>query len=77
MSLIGFPPGAVIKNPPANARESGDTGLIPGLGRTLEKEMKPTPYSSLENSMDNGARWTTAMALQRGKHDLATKHTLT
>ena len=25
-----FPGGAVVKNPPANA---GDTGLIPGLGR--------------------------------------------
>ena len=26
-----FPGGAVVKNPPANA---GDTGLIPGLGRS-------------------------------------------
>ena len=28
--------GSVVKNPPANA---GDLGLIPGLGRPLEKEM--------------------------------------
>ena len=27
----GFPGGAVVKNPPANA---GDTGLSPGLGRS-------------------------------------------
>ena len=27
----GFPGGAVVKNPPANA---GDTGLIPGPGRS-------------------------------------------
>ena len=27
----GFPGGSVVKNPPANA---GDTGLIPSLGRT-------------------------------------------
>ena len=27
----GFPGGAVVKNPPANAE---DTGLIPGLGRS-------------------------------------------
>ena len=27
----GFPAGPVAKNPPANA---GDTGLIPGLGRS-------------------------------------------
>ena len=27
----GFPRGSVVKNPPANA---GDTGLTPGLGRS-------------------------------------------
>ena len=32
----GFPGGSVVKNPPANA---GDAGSIPGLGRSLEKEM--------------------------------------
>ena len=30
-NLQGFPGGAVVKNPPANA---GDTGLSPGLGRS-------------------------------------------
>ena len=30
-SSQGFPGGAVVKNPPANA---GDTGLSPGLGRS-------------------------------------------
>ena len=39
MSLIGFLHGTVVKKPPANAGESGDTGLIPGLGRALEKAM--------------------------------------
>ena len=29
--MWGFPGGAVVKNPPANA---GDTGSIPGLGRS-------------------------------------------
>ena len=32
----GFPGGSVIKNPPANA---GDTGSVPGLGRSQEEEM--------------------------------------
>ena len=32
----GFPAGSVVKNLPANAR---DAGLIPGLGRSLEKGM--------------------------------------
>ena len=29
----------VVKYPPANAEVSGDTGLIPGLGRCQEKEV--------------------------------------
>ena len=36
VKYLGFPGGSVLKNPPANA---GDTGLIPGLGRSLEEEM--------------------------------------
>ena len=31
MLLLDFPGGAVVKNPPASA---GDTGLTPGLGRS-------------------------------------------
>ena len=33
---MGFPHGLVVKNLPANV---GDSGLIPGLGRSPEKEM--------------------------------------
>ena len=33
---MGFPGDPVVKNPPANA---GDTGSIPGSGRSLEEEM--------------------------------------
>ena len=29
--------GAVVKNPPANAGDTQDTGLIPGLARSLGK----------------------------------------
>ena len=36
MGKRGFPGGSVIKNTPANA---GDVALIPGLGRSPEKEM--------------------------------------
>ena len=35
-SSLGAP---VVKNPPANAGDSRDTGSVPGLGRSLEKEM--------------------------------------
>ena len=33
---MGFPGGSVVKDLPANA---GDVGWIPGLGRSLEKQM--------------------------------------
>ena len=36
MTTIGFPSGSAVKNPPASA---GDIGSIPGLERSLEKEM--------------------------------------
>ena len=32
---------SAVKNPPANAGDTGDAGSIPGLRRPLEKEMAP------------------------------------
>ena len=32
--MLGFPGGAVVKNPPANAGDPRNKGLIPGLGRS-------------------------------------------
>ena len=31
---LGFPSGAVVKNPPANAGDTGDVGSIPESGRS-------------------------------------------
>ena len=36
--MLDFPGGTVVKNPPANA---GDTGLSPGLGRSHCRATKP------------------------------------
>ena len=36
---LGFPGGSVVMNLPANVRDTGDMGSIPGLGDPLEKEM--------------------------------------
>ena len=45
----------VVKNPPANAGDIGDTDLIPGLGLSHgEGSGNPLQYSCLENSMDTG-----------------------
>ena len=39
----GFPGGSVLKNLPTNARNIGNMGLIPGLGRSSrEGNGKPT-----------------------------------
>ena len=41
----------MVKNPPANAGDVRDTGLIPGLGRSSrEGSDNPLQYSCLENS---------------------------
>ena len=53
--LMSFPGGSVVKNPPANA---GDTGLIPGLERSPgEGNGNPLQHSCLGNPMDRGAWW--------------------
>ena len=50
----------VVKNPPANARDVTDVGLIPGLGRLPgEGNSNPFQHSCLENPMDRGACWAT------------------
>ena len=36
---LGFPDGSVVKNPPANAGDTGDKSSIPGLGRSPGKEI--------------------------------------
>ena len=49
----GFPAGAVVENPPANA---GDVGSIPGWGRSPGGgNGNPLQYSCLEKFMERGA----------------------
>ena len=48
------------KNPPANAGDVRDMGLIPELGKSPGGVRgNPLQYSSLENLMDRGAWWAT------------------
>ena len=37
----GFPGGTMVKNPPANAGDRRDAGLIPELGRFVEGNGNP------------------------------------
>ena len=57
---IGFPGGLEVKNPPANAGDIGDRGLIPGSGRSPGGgNHNPLQYSCLGNPMDRGTWWAT------------------
>ena len=61
----------MVKNPPANA---GDTGSIPGLGRTPgEGNGNPLQYSCLEDPTDREAWQATVHGVARVRRDLVTK----
>ena len=53
----GISGGIVVKNPPANAGDTVNMNLIPGLGRSAGEGNGNLlqQYSCLENSMDRGA----------------------
>ena len=46
----------MVKNPPTNEGDAGDTGSVPGLGRSPGRgNGNPLQYSCLKNLMDGGA----------------------
>ena len=53
----GFPGGSTVKNPPADA---GDSGSVSGLRRSPgEGNGNPLQYCYPENPMERGAWWAT------------------
>ena len=59
----------MVKNPPANAGDIGDVGLIPESERSPEGENgNPLHYSCLENPMDRGVWQATVHGIVVG-HD--------
>ena len=57
---MSFPGGASGKEPPANAGDAKDVGLIPGWGRSPGGgHGNPLYCSCLENPTDRGAWWAT------------------
>ena len=64
----GFPGGSVVKNPLANARDTGDVGSIPGLGRSPGGGNDNTlQYSCLENPTDRGTWWATVSEVEKSQ----------
>ena len=50
----------MVRNPPSNAGDAGDTGLILGSKRSpREGNGNSFQYSCLENSMNRGTWWAT------------------
>ena len=57
---MGFLGDSVVKNLPVNAGDTGDVGLIPGLGKSPgEGNGNPLQYSCQVNPMDRGTWWAT------------------
>ena len=58
----------MVKNPPANAGDIRDAGLIPGPGRSPEEENgNPFQYSCLENPMNRIAWWATVHGVTKSQ----------
>ena len=63
---MGSPGGSEVKNLPANAGITGDTGSIPELVRSPGVQNgNPLQYSCLENPMDRETGGLQSMELQR------------
>ena len=73
--MEGFPGGSVVKNLPANAGDTADIGLIPGMGRSPGGgNGNPLQYSCWKNPMDRGAWWVTVHGVVE-RLDCAAEHT--
>ena len=69
MAYKGFPGGSEVK---ASARNAGDLGSIPGLGRSPgEGNGTPFQYCCLENPMDRGAWWATVHGVAKSRTRLS------
>ena len=65
----------MVKNPLANAGDTRDSSLIPGMGRFPRVgNGNPRQYSGLENFMDRGAWRATAQGSQESDMTEVTDH---
>ena len=71
----GFLGDLVVKNPPANAGDTGDMDSIPGSGRSpAGGNGKPLRHSRLENPIERGAWQATVHGVIKNWHHWATDH---
>ena len=55
----------MVKNLPANAGDTRNVGLIPGMGRSRGGYGDPFQYSCLKDPMDKGAWWATVYGVAK------------
>ena len=73
-----FPGDTVVKNLPANTRDTGDVGSVPGSGRSTRVGYgNPPQYSCLGNSTDRGYLWATVHGVIRSQTRMSTEYTYT
>ena len=69
--MVDFPGDSVVKNPPADARDTEDAGAGPSLGQEgpLWEEMvtHPLQYSCLENPINKAAWWATVHGVAKSQ----------
>ena len=64
---MGFPGGAVLKDPLTNTEDARNTGLSPGSVRSPGVgNGNPLHYSCLKNSRDREAWWTIVHRVTKG-----------
>ena len=62
----GFPDGSVVKNPPADAGDTGAMNAIPGSEKSPGGENgNPLKCSDLENPKQSGALWVTVHGVMK------------
>ena len=72
MFIYGFPNGSVGKESTCNVGDTGDLGLIPGLGRSpAEGNGNPFQCSCLKSPMDSGAWWATVQWVAKSQTRLS------
>ena len=71
-NVWAFPGDTVVKNLPAKAEDTRDTGSIPGAGKILwRRDGYPLQCSCLENSIDRGARQATSCGVPKSQTRLS------
>ena len=64
----------MVKHPPANAGDTGDTGLIPGWGSFPGRGNGSLLQVCLENLMDRGSWQATVCRVAKSQTQLSTEH---